>query len=110
VRDVDFFAGNFFEQEIPKDKAFLKKYFKSESQRAFLKYYLVFGDYSCFTAHTGQAANHSYLFKQEVKLKHLLEVHKQAKSNMDFDLVWKIESGKYKYKYNPKTPRKGSDV
>lgn len=96
MRDLHFISGKFFDTPIPKDQAYLKKYFRTRTQRAFLKYYLVFGDYSCFVDHTGIFATQSYLQRQEKRLQTLIQVHKEAKACMDLELFWVIESGKYR--------------
>ena len=96
MKDLVFISGDFFETEIHKDNRYLLKYFRTQIQRAFLKYYLVFENVSNFTNHTGIYCVKGYLIKLEYKLKRIREAHKQAKANMDFDILWKIEKGKFK--------------
>lgn len=96
MRDQDFIAGRFFETEIPKDKQYLLKYFSTPQALAFLRYYLVFRDTSSFTAHTGVPATKKWLVRHEALLHKLTQAYKEAKAAFDFDLLWQIESGKYK--------------
>lgn len=96
MKDLDFISGNFFETEIPKEKAYLQKYFDTDLQKAFLRYFLVFGEASAFCEHTGFACTQATIFKMEAKYHKLLAAHKAAKLNMDFNAIWEIESGKYK--------------
>lgn len=96
MRDIKFLSGEFFETEIPQDKKFLLKYFDKDTQEAFLRFYLVFNDWRCFTQFTGIAAGTRYLRKLEKRLNFLLTKREEAKLNFDMDTVWRIETGKFK--------------
>ena len=96
MRDIDFISGRFEDMQIPKEQKYLLKYFKTALQRAILRYYLIFGDTCCFVEHTGHYTTKSYLYRQEQKLHELVEAHRRAKSSMDFEGLWQIESGKHK--------------
>jgi len=96
MKDLMFLSGAFFDTEIPKDQQFLLKYFKTDLQRAFLRYYLAVEVVINFVDHTGYYCSDRYLWQQQARLLNVLDAHKQAKENFDLDLVWKIESGKYK--------------
>lgn len=96
MRDLDFLSGRFSEQELSKEQRYLLKYFKTELQRTFLKYFMVFGDWTCFIEHTGLWTTKSYLHRQEQRFHGVVAAHKQAKSTMDLDALWRVESGKYK--------------
>lgn len=99
MRDLAFLSGQFFDTEIPKDKAYLQKYFTSNLQKAFLRYVLVFEeDVSAFCEHTGYVCTPPFLYKLRCRYKELISVHKKAKESMDFDLLWLIESGKFESK------------
>ena len=91
-----FISGRFYDLELPKEKIWLLKYFHSISQRLFIVYYLTFNNYSYFTIHTGYFAAKRWLIIVKKKLEKLLEVHKAAKDNFDFELLSKIEAGKYR--------------
>jgi len=96
-KDLDFLSGEFLDFELPKDQIYLAKYFDSDIQFAFLKYYLVFGDIEHFTNHTGIPADKKYLKKLITRLEKLVAIRNTAKKNLDFDLLWRIEAGRYKY-------------
>lgn len=95
-RNLQFISGNFLDTPIPKEKAYLKKYFSTEIQAAFLRYYLEFGDISCFVAHTGIWTTSSNLHRLEQRYLSIIQAHREAKSEMDIELIHKIESGKYR--------------
>ncbi len=97
--DLYFISGDFFETEIPKKQQFLLKYFKTVLQRAFLKYYLVFGDWRNFVDHTGHHCKDRYLRKQEKKYHQLMDAFKEASSVLDEEhmaMLQKLASGKCK--------------
>jgi hypothetical protein len=98
MRDLDFISGSFVDLQIPKEHKYLLKYFKTPLQKAILKYFFVFQETSCFIEHTGHYTTKSYLYRQELWIKELLAAHKAAKSSMNLEELWKIESGKYKRK------------
>lgn len=83
--------------EFPKDKYYLLKYFRKEIQQRFLKYFLVFNDFKNFVDHTGWYCQNRWLKILHKKLIDLESIHKEAKSRMDLELLFKIESGKYKF-------------
>lgn len=98
MRDLDFVSGRFFEYEVPKDKAYLLKYFKNDLQRSFLKYYMVFGDWKNFRDHTGHACTDRVLWRFERRYKVLTAAHAEAKGRLDeagMAMVGRIESGKF---------------
>jgi len=96
-KDLDLISGRFFDLELAKDQAYLRRYFASGIQFAFLRYYLVFGDVDLFTSHTGIFAEPKYVRRLVTKFHFLVEIRKHAKRNLDFDLLWRIESGRYKF-------------
>ena len=80
MRDLDFLSGWFFEYEVPKDKQYLLKYFTTDLQRAFLRYYLVFGNSWNFVDHTGHYCSRRLLWKFQARYRHLVTTYEQAKS------------------------------
>lgn len=89
-------SGCFFEDDIDKSNAWLLKYFKSDIQRRFLKYYFTFGGYYYFRRHTGIFCSMRYLESMKKRLSYLLKLHEDAKSNFDLDLLSEVEMGKIK--------------
>lgn len=95
-RDRNFISGNFLDDNLPQDKVWLSKYFKSEFQRRFLIYILTFNGYHYFRRHTGIKCSVRYLKMLKKKYKKLEDAHKKAKEDFDLDTLAKIEMGKYK--------------
>lgn len=89
-----FLAGDF--AFIPKDKKYLTKYFKTDVQRTFLAYFILFGTYDNFVDHTGLYCQRRYLKILHDKMLRIEEAHRIAKQNLDLDILAKIESGKAK--------------
>lgn len=96
TRDLSFISREFETIELPKEKKYLLKYFKTVLQVAFLKYVFVFGDYDNFVDHTGFSCRLRWLDSLYDKLKRLEASHKEARANMDMTLLALIESGKFK--------------
>lgn len=95
--DLQFLGGEFLDLELAKDQTYLDKYFASDIQFAFLRYYLVFGSVDQFIQHTGIHAEKKYLRRLEAKYHRLVKLRTDAKKNFDFDLLWRIETGRYKF-------------
>ena len=96
---LSFISGNFFDVEIPKEKRYLLKYFKTDIQVAFLRYYLVFGCVVNFVDHTGFYCSIRMLYKMQKKLRHLSDAHAKAKSELteeNMEILQLLESGKYR--------------
>jgi hypothetical protein len=95
-RDLCFLSRKFETIELPREKAYLYKYFKTKVQEAFLKYVHVFGDYAHFSDHTGHLCSFRWLETLYKRLRHLEDVHRQAKQGLDFEKLAIIEKGRYK--------------
>ena len=95
-KDLIFISGSFEDFEIPKDKNYLFKYFRKEIQQRFVRYFFAFNSFENFVDHTGFYCQRRWLKILYNKLLKLEALHKTAKSNMDFQTLLKIESGKYK--------------
>jgi hypothetical protein len=99
MKDLEFISGDFMENEVPADRRFLLKYFCSEVQLAFLRYYLTFGNWECFVAHTGHVCTRAYLRKQEAKYRTLISVWENAKTGMtdeSLTVLRELDTGSYK--------------
>jgi coproporphyrinogen III oxidase len=98
VKELKFIGGVFFEYVLPKEKNFLFKYFRTDIEKAFLRYYYCFGEYDHFSDHTGHRCQKRWLRLLRQRHDALVEAHAAAKQEADFDLLALIESGKYKLK------------
>jgi hypothetical protein len=93
-RDLLWLSKEYENFELPKEKKYLLKYFKSDIQAAFLKYYFVFGNFDNFKEHTGFDCQHRWLLILQNKLQKLESMRIQARADMDMTLLAKIEAGK----------------
>jgi len=99
MQDLEFISGEFFDIEVPKEKQYLLKYFQTDLQVAFVRYYLVFGTIRNFVDHTGHYCSERMLHKLQSKYRRLTEAHAAAKSELteeNMDLLERLESGKYR--------------
>jgi len=98
-RDLDFVSGKFFDYEIPKNQRYLLKYFKTDLQRAFLRYFLVFNSHRNFSDHTGFRCHDRRLWTYQARYRKLVSVYEEAKKSLTeegLETIHLIESGKYR--------------
>jgi hypothetical protein len=91
-KNVAFINQNYERFQIPKEFAFLKKYFRTKPQRAFVRYYFVMGDERYFARHTGHAAHASFVSKMKSKFNYFMDMYEKAKKEMDFETLTKLNS------------------
>jgi len=89
-------SGEIFDYQIPKDKRYLIKYFKTPIEMQFLRYYLLIGNTLLFSDHTGHHCTRRYLRKLKEKFNLLTELLDKAKAEMDMTTLAIIKSGKYR--------------
>jgi len=80
--------------DIPKEHAWIKRYFKTKLQSTFLKYFYVTRTVKNFVEHTGYYTTIPNLSKLYNKFYYLMDMYTDAKKNMDLGLVTKITSKK----------------
>lgn len=97
-RDLDF-SSAFMARQIPKEKSWMSKYFKTRTKRLFLKYFVMFGCTARFCEHSGEVCTLRYIKKMKRQYAILEEKHTKAKNELDFELLAKIEMGKCKLIY-----------
>jgi hypothetical protein len=98
MKDLEFISGKFLDCEIPKEKRYLLKYFKTNLQIAFLRYYLTFGTVNNFIDHTGYHCSRWLLYEFKDRYHRLVKAYDEAKKSLTEDgmrIVHLIESGKY---------------
>ena len=98
IKEVMFIGGTFFNCDLPKDRSYLFKYFRSRLEKQFLRYYYCFEDIEHFTDHTGYRCQKRWLRILVARLKRLTAIYANAKSEANLELLALIESGKYKLK------------
>lgn len=96
MKDAVFLAGLFFEYEIPRDKMFLFKYFRTPLEQQFVKYYMCFGEIDNFVDHTGYFCQKRWVRLLKKRMDKLLNVHETYKNNFELDKLRELESGHYK--------------
>lgn len=94
--DLAFLSNQYVDYEVPKDKRYLLKYFRTPVQRDFLKYYFVFGNFDHFIDHTGHACQKRWLKLLFKKMQKIELMRNKAKQDFDLEQLAKIESGKLK--------------
>lgn len=95
-KELEFISGNFFEGNLEPHQRYLLKYFKTEIQVQFLRYYLKFGSMEHFVDHTGLFCRIRWRQLLLAKLKLLESKLQEARENMDMEMIALIESGKYR--------------
>ena len=95
-RDLLWMSKEYENFDLPKEKKYLLKYFKSDIQAAFLKYFFVFGNFDNFKEHTGFDCQQRWLGILQSKLEKIESMRTQARADMDMTLLVKIEEGKIK--------------
>lgn len=93
--DLKLVSGEFFDLPLPQNRQFLFKYFTTDIQQQFVRYYLTFGSYDFFCQHTGHYASKRWLRKLCKRLNELIDAYDEAKKNADFQTLSKLEMGKY---------------
>jgi len=96
--ELEFLSGRIFDDSLPKERAWLHKYFRTRRERSFVKYFLTFNNYTQFVNHTGHYFCAKALYYLRIKLQGLLEAHARAKSSMDLETLVEIETGKYHWR------------
>jgi len=98
MKDLKFISGEFFDCEVPKEKRYLLKYFKTDLQLAFLRYYITFSEHRNFVDHTGHHASRRMLFMLQARYHALIDAYETAKRSLTeegMQTVLDIESGNF---------------
>lgn len=93
--ETAFIGGLFIDCDIPKEKQYLLKYFRSDLQQQFVRYMLQFGTTVRFVDHTGYYCSERWLKVLKAKMIKLEATYDKAKKDFDFETVAQIEMGKY---------------
>lgn len=96
MKEAIFLAGQFFNFDVPREKLFLFKYFRSPLENQFVKYYLCIGEIDNFVDHTGCFCQMKWLKILRKRIEGLLAAHNKYKSECNLEKLSEIESGKYK--------------
>lgn len=96
-------SGDLFDYSFPKEKSYLMKYFKTDVQRHFISYLLLFGDYGNYVDHTGVACKKRYMQFMYSQYKKIEEARDKARAEFDIELLAKIDSGDFSINSFPKS-------
>ena len=96
MKEAVFLAGLFFDFDIPRDKQFLLKYFRSPLENQFVRYYLCLGEIDNFVDHTGFFCQKRWLRILKKRIDNLLLAHDKYKKECNLDKLMEIEIGDYK--------------
>jgi hypothetical protein len=97
MKETQFLAGVFFDFEVPKEKSFLFKYFRSPLEQQFVRYYLCFGEIEFFTEHTGHFCQKRWLKILKNRFDEINSLHDKYKADMELELLEKLEKGRYEF-------------
>ncbi len=90
-------AGEFLEIELPKEKQYLLRYFRKPMRQAYVRYMHVFGNDLFFSEHTGWRCSIRSRQLMRKRLTALEKLYRDARKEMDLDLLEMVEKGKYKF-------------
>lgn len=103
--DLLLLGGEFIVGELPADKAWLNRYFRSDLTKRFVVYYVTFREQlsrmtlkdfcELFIDHTGFSCSMQLLCRIAKKVRELEEVVDQAEKTKDLALLAEIKLGKY---------------
>lgn len=96
MKDALFLAGVFFEYDVPRDRQFLFKYFRTPLEQAFVRYYLCFGEIDNFVDHTGFFCQKRWVRILKKRLDKIISVHDEYKKNFELDKLREMENGRYR--------------
>ena len=95
--ELEFISGRIFDlDDIPKSKRYLYKYFRSDTQRQFVKYYLTYGYHTYFVARTGVRFGKRYRKYLAKKLRTLEATREKSLADFDLETFILLETGKFK--------------
>lgn len=106
MRDAVFISGKFLDFDIPKEKRYLLNYFRNELQRAFLRYYMMFGDLWNFTDHTGYYCTKRLAFRLAERYKRLVDFYDKTKAMLteeSMEIIELVDRGKFPLTKIPKS-------
>lgn len=96
MKDAIFLSGLFFDFDVPREKMFLFKYFRSPLEKQFVKYYLCMGEIDNFVDHTGYFCQMKWLKVLRKRIEGLLAAHSESKRECNLEKLSEIENGKFK--------------
>jgi hypothetical protein len=94
-RDLVLLGGEFLNKLLPKNKQYLYHYFRTDLERQFVTYYLLFKSHTHFVSHTGYECTYRWRKKLRRRLKRIEKAHDDAVATGDFEKVAIIQMGDF---------------
>lgn len=91
MKELKLISGEFFDFEIPREKKYLLKYFSTDLETAFVKYYMCFGEFEYFTEHTGFFCQRRWLLLLHNRFEKIAALHQKCKIEMDLEGLEELE-------------------
>jgi len=91
-------GGRFLDEPIPKEKQYLYRYFTTDVQRLYVRYFLDFGSYVHFVEHTGVYRSRRWCKRMKHRLEVLEKVYEEARATGDFEIISEITMGTWRPK------------
>ena len=98
---LKYIGGVFLDWELPRERLYLFRYFRTTVERAFLRYFYCFGSFDLFTDHTGYYCQIRWLKLLKKRHDQLVVYHDEAKKQIaignndeGLKLLAEVESGK----------------
>jgi hypothetical protein len=95
--EAKFLAGEFFDLPLPREKAFIFRYFRSPLERQFVRYYICFGQIDNFIHHTGFFCQRRWLRILRNRYEKLVKLHEKYKTEGNLEKLNQLEKGKLKH-------------
>lgn len=102
--DFVYIAGDFLDPVLPKEYYYLNKYFKTETERMFLKYYLMFNpsrtenfDHRSFSRHTGIVCTKRWKNYLIERVNIIISESDKSRQDFNLDKLCEIQSGSAYY-------------
>lgn len=93
--ELSFLGNSYWEEPLPPDKWFLLKYFNTDIQSKFVRYYYKFRSIDKFVDHTGIYCGDRWLQMMRRKFEEYENSMRLAKSRIDLESISRIENGKH---------------
>lgn len=97
--DLDLISQRWLDENLPTDKEYYLRYFKTKPQEVFLRYYFVFRRYLYFTDHTGVFLAPRYIRQLRKKFRILDEAHERMLVEPDLEKRLELQERLFKGKY-----------
>ena len=89
-------GGRFLDEPIPKEKQYLYRYFTTDVQRLYVRYFFDFNCYLHFVEHTGIYRSRRWLKRMKHRLQAIESAYEQAREDGNFELLTEILTGSWR--------------